>query len=817
MNIIFLVGCLLSQLSSSQQTCTSGAECSTSDPDSELQVSLLQTGLEVQKVVQADESAANSASSRSSLAAQVIAINQRFKTGRPSNNLTEAGVFAHNVDFNTEAGCFHCKPLFGFDRLSGSLINARVPYTFLGLYGSVPITHNSTIGSAGVIYTPSAVAASLRCSFPTDASTDVLSTPKSSEYWEEVLALRKDLSSGARGAEEARGGATLLSKQKGQEGQEKEKGSGPSQYSGGCVGFYGGRLNPYWDGESQRHSGWRREMETNVENQIDRRTAWCSNDTDTEANVRLCARKPQDLQAMLEDQERKNEEILKSDPEGHCKQTCCLLGERKGPSRTHCRLYNEVVLDYELLSQQPGFVEGIYYVTDSAARNRAQAHIGEKLARSFVRQWKKAYGIEVPLMKVRDFNLPEPFEHVETTAEDYAWIPPQPVDNSWSWRTNGDLRLVQNKFSSSRPGLPLKMSQVSQDPQVPPGMHFEIFLWVLLGLACTVPLLLMARHNNGPTVQGILLAVLACLYFGMENFIFGFAGMYGMEVSDHITMTFAIEAMIAFTLHSLLIRNSKSYQAACVEAVSSNRSGVLFVLLAGLSIGLAQYTASIGFSIDEESAGPHQALVCLESLIVGSFFYWYANESITMTQLASFVVMVAGAVVMSDPGSWYSQEFSIAAIAWLIVSMLCYASSVIFWRLASTDKGAMPWQPRILLIYGIIGCLGVMPCLVQMQWPWSRWLEHPLLLAWPLLNAVVSILGMWCINLAFGQEQLSTCVMVAIVDSNSAVLMLMNMAVLHLVPSTTKLIGMGLILFAAISMACAELLQPRSEHINEAA
>jgi hypothetical protein len=161
-------------------------------------------------------------------------------------------------------------------------------------------------------------------------------------------------------------------------------------------------LNPYWDGEG---------------NQPEARTAWCANDTESafhssNADVKFCARRPHALAAMLQDQERKNEEILKDDPEGHCKQACCLLGKRKGPSMTHCRLYNEVILDYQLLKQHPDAVEGIYYVTDSAARNEKQAAVGEKLARSFVQQWHKAYGVQVPLMKVRDFNLPEPFELV---------------------------------------------------------------------------------------------------------------------------------------------------------------------------------------------------------------------------------------------------------------------------------------------------------------------------------------------------------------------------------------------------------------------
>jgi hypothetical protein len=304
----------------------------------------------VQKIVQADESGVKSAS-RSSLAAQVRAINQRFQTGRPSNELNEAGVFVHTIDWHTQADCFFCSPRdrvtsAPFDRVSGSLINGRVPYIFLGLDSPKfpQDSDNYILAAAGVIYKPQAVAASMRCAFPTDAATDSL--------------------------------------------------NGFLPFEGGCVG----KKTGHYDGKDFHQ--WRRTTST----------GWCINATSalfsSHADRRNCARRPQDLAAMMEDQERKNEEILKHDPEGQCKQTCCVLGLKKGPSMKECRLYNEVVLDYELLKQQPDAVEGIYYVTDSAARHEKQAAIGEKLARSFVQQWHKAYGSQVPLMKVRDFNLP---------------------------------------------------------------------------------------------------------------------------------------------------------------------------------------------------------------------------------------------------------------------------------------------------------------------------------------------------------------------------------------------------------------------------
>jgi hypothetical protein len=337
----------------------------------------------------------------------------------------------------------------------------------------------------------------------------------------------------------------------------------------------------------------------------------------------------------------------------------------------------------------------------------------------------------------------------------------------------------------------------------------RVFAFVLISLACTVPLLLLVfRLKDSPQAYCLLLAILCCIYFGIENFIIANAASYLQQPSAHMTMAFFFEAILAFLLHVLLTQCSPTYNSAWQTTVRSPWRNLAYVVFAGIDIGLAQICANFGFAIDPASSGPHQALVCLDVLIVGPFFSWHAGERITNVQFAFFSLMIAGAVVLSDIGHWNS--ISLPAFLWLIVSMLFYAASIICWRLASEGKDAIPWQPRLLLIYGIVGIMGVLPFLANLQTGligFEEYIDAPILSAWPVLNAIVSILGMWSVNLALDKPAVATCIITAIVDSSSVAMLLMNMAASHLMPSIIKTIGMSTILFAGVCLCCAELMQ----------
>jgi hypothetical protein len=385
------------------------------------------------------------------------------------------------------------------------------------------------------------------------------------------------------------------------------------------------------------------------------------------------------------------------------------------------------------------------------------------------------------------------------------------------------VRSINSQFRNDQPGNEINNAGVvvrafDMPMRESPSLHknydlsqARVFAFVLISLACTVPLLLSVFYiKDRPQAYSLLLAFLSCIYFGIENFIIADAAEYLQQPSAHMAMAFFFEAALAFLIHVLLTQWSPTYKSAWQTTVSSPWRNLAFVIFAGIYIGLAQLCANLGFAIDPAASGPNQALVCLDVLIVGPFFSWHSGETVTNMQIAAFGLMIVGAAVLSDIGYWYSHHMKIPAFLWLILSMLFYAASIICWRLASEGKDAIPWQPRLVLIYGIVGIMGVLPFLANLHTGligFEEYVDAPILLAWPFLNALVSILGMWSVNLALDRPAVATSIVTAIVDSSSVVMLLMNMAASHLMPSTTKTVGMCTILFAGVCLCFAELMQ----------
>lgn len=97
----------------------------------------------------------------------VARINARFGTGRPSKKLDEAGVVIHAFDGDEEPGADADGGNWfaSLDHWSASVINARVPYMYLGNPESDLQLH------AGFVVSPESVAAHLLCSYDRDGLT----------------------------------------------------------------------------------------------------------------------------------------------------------------------------------------------------------------------------------------------------------------------------------------------------------------------------------------------------------------------------------------------------------------------------------------------------------------------------------------------------------------------------------------------------------------------------------------------------------------------------------------------------------------------
>jgi len=296
------------------------------------------------------------------------------------------------------------------------------------------------------------------------------------------------------------------------------------------------------------------------------------------------------------------------------------------------------------------------------------------------------------------------------------------------------------------------------------------------------------------------------VFFGVDNFLIDYAASYLHEPSAHMCMVFLLDGVIALSLNIVLLCCSSSYKSEWHGFVSSSWGSLTLLTFTGVFIAAAQLCANIGFTMDQTESGPNQALVCATVLIVAPFFYFHSGEMLTKFQLVGCMLIVVGAVVMSDVAHWGDHPHSLGGFAWLLLSMIFYAASIISWRIVSTGDDEVPWRPRLLFIFGIMGVLGCSSFLGYVYaGGFMEYKEAPALLAWPLLNVTASFLGMWCVNLAFQNSEATAGALTAIVDANAVVLIIMNRILLNMLPTLPKVIGMILILIGCISISCFDL------------
>merc|ERR1719440_148898 len=314
----------------------------------------------------------------------------------------------------------------------------------------------------------------------------------------------------------------------------------------------------------------------------------------------------------------------------------------------------------------------------------------------------------------------------------------------------------------------------------------------------------LSNDDESKLPSPYLLAFMACIAFGVDNFINSYSASYLGTPSAHMGMVFFIDGIIAFNIHLFLKATHDTYKSEWEDTVSSSWRPLIMTMLTGAFIVAAMLCGNIGFSIDQSDSGPHQALVCGDILIVGPFFYLWYGETLTKLQLAGCAMIVAGMIFMSNafakPSDNETQSFF-----WLFLSMTFYAASIISWRLISTGEEEISWRPRLLLIFGFMGWIGFLtfPAYLE-QGGFKAYIETPLLLAWPILNSAASFLGMWSVNLAYQTVNASTGAITALVDANSVALLLMNAVILAMVPSMSQVTGMSVVLFGCFLVCSSE-------------
>lgn len=341
----------------------------------------------------------------------------------------------------------------------------------------------------------------------------------------------------------------------------------------------------------------------------------------------------------------------------------------------------------------------------------------------------------------------------------------------------------------------------------PEKTQIRVFLSMsLVLLLVSTLLILLTNQDEKVSPSPYLLAFIACIAFGVDNFVNAYAASYLAVPSAHMAVVFLLDGLIALFIHFFLIRSHEGYQLEWEESVKGSQGWrpLMFTGLTAAFILSAQLAGNVGFSLDQSDSGPHQALVCGDILIVGPFFYYFYNEQLTTLQLSGCLLIIFGMISMSNafsaPGSHETQAF-----CWLFLSMVCYAGSIITWRLISTGENEISWRPRLLLIFGFMGALGllVMPAYLE-RGGFGMYLEHPILIAWPILDSAASFLGMWSVNMAYQKETASTGAITAVVDANSVALLAMNAFILGMVPSSSQILAMFTVLVGCVLVCSSE-------------
>lgn len=328
------------------------------------------------------------------------------------------------------------------------------------------------------------------------------------------------------------------------------------------------------------------------------------------------------------------------------------------------------------------------------------------------------------------------------------------------------------------------------------GIYIVVVLFAVFASVC-----FLQQCYQEQLRSSVSLAILSAFFFGLDNFLIGYAGSYLCNPRAHMSMMFLLAGSMATLLHVLLHATSSAYRTDWKAVGTASTLTKACIGLTSVFIGCAELSSNIGFTLDPQESGPHQALVCADVLIVAPFFYWYAGEVFTRHQLVGCFVIVLGTLVMSEISRWRDAQVSSAGFLWVGLSIIFYGCSVITLRLT----GTVPWQPRLILILGGMGFFGFLLFVKDLLAGGLReYHDAPRLLMWPLLNALTSNLGIWTVSFAYEVPGAIVGVLTAIVDSSSVVMMLMNRALLSYMPSAEKLAGMIIILSGCAFLAIPE-------------
>lgn len=317
-----------------------------------------------------------------------------------------------------------------------------------------------------------------------------------------------------------------------------------------------------------------------------------------------------------------------------------------------------------------------------------------------------------------------------------------------------------------------------------------MFLRTFLLLTLFASLLLC--HLSTATRTGrssVLLASLASVFFGFDNFLIAYAGRL-IQPAEYMSVMFLSIFTVACFGSTVLAIASPSFQDEVKQVCQASRMQRIWIVSSGTLIALAQTSACLGFRLDEVDSGPLQSVVIANVPIVGICFYFWSHETLSKVQLLGCALIMAGISFMFlDDAGPLDSNFP-ASFLWMCISTLFYASSIITIRFAGGEE--LPERPKSIAIVLSSGLLGFL--LLRVFLCSGPFTFHPEILIWALLNAFASMTGLLTVVLSYEVPDAKVALATALIDSNAVPMCVLNFCLLGEKPGLAKLIGMAVVL-----------------------
>ncbi|KAF4689319.1 hypothetical protein FOZ60_001731 [Perkinsus olseni] len=304
---------------------------------------------------------------------------------------------------------------------------------------------------------------------------------------------------------------------------------------------------------------------------------------------------------------------------------------------------------------------------------------------------------------------------------------------------------------------------------------------------------------------------LAQITFGIVNFLISYTNVPGVDpwaVIGWIWLTSGIIGIVVgiyfwWNLGAMFFTDEQLKAAETYKQLNDqllpqelppNRltlGAKILTIVGGMCVGWSQLMMKWAFATDPKSTGPLTAVISSDIIVVGVFCHFVYKERLSAMQVFAICIVLSGLVVMAvgDGGS----AGKLMGFVYAILGMLTFAASLLCIRQSCRD-GMAAWsgfigRMGVMFFMGLIALIYTLCHHTFLPQDWSLW---PDMYIWPQVAGISQAAGVLALNYALMYP--STGPVNVIVASNSIIVLALNYFILGLVPSTSKLIGMAIVI-----------------------